>query len=112
MRSTFGPALATHKLSLRHEPDLGRLNFMRSPRTANILKVAAAGEFIVDKLPQTPSCTQPGPVVWRMMSRARSAARRWVVQRVAREVGKGIPAQSSGRSALLSVAIHFICAAS
>lgn len=51
MRSTFGPALVAHELSQRHEPDSGRLNFMRSPRTANILKLAAAGEFIVDKLP-------------------------------------------------------------
>ncbi len=75
MRSTFGPALVAHKLSGqgvtgRRETALGALNFMASPRTANFLKVAAAGELIADKLPQTPARTEPGALTGRALSGA------------------------------------------
>ena len=70
MRSTFGPAFVSHQLSQHHNPKLGRLDFLRSPRTANLLKVAAAGEAIGDKLPQTPARTQTGPLVGRALSGA------------------------------------------
>lgn len=70
MRSTFGLALVSHHLSRQRKPALGRLDFMRSPKTANLLKIAAAGEVIGDKLPNTPARTQPGAVVGRMASGA------------------------------------------
>ena len=75
MRATFGPALVTHKLSRQVksrqvQPRLGRLEFMRSPKTASFFKVAAAGEVIADKLPQTPARTQPGPLLGRTLSGA------------------------------------------
>ena len=71
MRSTFGPALVARKLS-GSVPRLflGRLEFMRSAKTANFLSVAAVGELIGDKLPQTPARTKPGPVVGRTLSGA------------------------------------------
>ena len=75
MRSTFGPALVSHKLSGqgvtgRRETGLSVFSFMASPKTANFLKIAAAGELIADKLPQTPARTQPGPLVGRALSGA------------------------------------------
>ena len=75
MRSTFGPALVSHKLSRQRsaghsETRLGSLNFMASPKTANFLKVAAAGELIADKLPQTPARTQAGGLGGRTLSGA------------------------------------------
>lgn len=70
MRAALGPALVSHKLSRRGSPDLGRLNFMRSPTTATVLKVAAAGELVGDKLPMTPARIEPGPLAGRVMSGA------------------------------------------
>ncbi len=70
MRSTFGLALVSHRLSRHRNPELGRLNFMRSPKTATFFKVAAAGELVGDKLPNTPDRTQPGAVAGRMVSGA------------------------------------------
>ena len=70
MRSMTGPALVTHYLSRDRRPRLGRLNFMRSKLTATAFKVAAAGELIGDKLPNTPARTQAGPLVGRALSGA------------------------------------------
>ena len=70
MRSALGPALVSHRLSQRPSPDLGRLNFMRAPTTATVLKVAAAGELIGDKLPMTPARVNPGPLSGRALSGA------------------------------------------
>ena len=70
MRSTFGLALVSYRLSQHRKPKLGRLDFMRSPKTATFFKVAAAGELIGDKLPQTPARTEPGPFVGRALSGA------------------------------------------
>jgi uncharacterized membrane protein len=70
MRAALGPALVSHKLSQRGSPDLGYLNFMRSPTTAIVLKVAAAGELVGDKLPMTPDRIEPGPLAGRAMSGA------------------------------------------
>lgn len=70
MRAALGPALVSHKLSGQRRPDLGRLNFMRSPTTATVLKVAAAGELVGDKLPTTPARTEPGPLSGRALSGA------------------------------------------
>lgn len=70
MRAALGPALVSHALSQRPPPDLGRLNFMRSPTTAVVLKVAAAGELVGDKLPLTPDRIQPGPLTGRALSGA------------------------------------------
>lgn len=70
MRAALGPALVSHKLSRRGSPDLGRLNFMRSPKAAAALKAAAAGELVGDKLPATPARIEPGPLTGRAMSGA------------------------------------------
>lgn len=70
MRSTFGVALVSHHLSQQRKPALGRLDFMCSPKAATFFKVAAAGEFVGDKLPNTPDRTQPGAVAGRMASGA------------------------------------------
>jgi uncharacterized membrane protein len=70
MRAALGPALVSHQLSRRPHPELGRLNFMRSPTTAAVLKVAAAGELVGDKLPATPDRIEPGPLSGRALSGA------------------------------------------
>lgn len=70
MRAALGPALVSYKLSQHQQPDLGRLNFMRSPTTATVLKVAAVGELVGDKLPTTPARIQPGPLSGRVASGA------------------------------------------
>lgn len=70
MRAALGPALVSQRLSQHRQPHLGRLNFMRSPATATLLKIAAAGELIGDKLPMTPARTQPGPLSGRALSGA------------------------------------------
>ncbi len=70
MRAALGPALVSHKLSRRGSPDLGRLNFVCLPTTAAVLKVAAAGELVGDKLPTTPNRIQLGPLSGRAMSGA------------------------------------------
>lgn len=74
MRAALGPALVSHKLSEQRQPDLGRLNFMRSSTTATVLKVAAAGELVGDKLPTTPARIQPGPLSGRVLSGALCSA--------------------------------------
>lgn len=71
MRAALGPALVSHHLSRNRSNDLGRLNFMCSPTTAALLKVAAAGELVGDKLPMTPARLEPGPLVGRALSGAR-----------------------------------------
>lgn len=65
-----GLALVAHNLSRNRRPNLGRLNFMRSGVTATVLKVAAAGETVGDKLPSAPPRTQPGPLIGRALSGA------------------------------------------
>ena len=70
MRSMTAPALVTHYLSRDRRPRLGRFNFMRSKLAATAFKVAAAGELVGDKLPNTPARTQAGPLVGRALSGA------------------------------------------
>jgi uncharacterized membrane protein len=57
MRSLSAPAVVSQHLSHHHAPDsLGTpLNFLAKPQIANLLKVPAAGELVLDKLPMTPS---------------------------------------------------------
>jgi len=64
MRSQLPLAL----LSLAARRDRGRLNLpntLSSPIVATFLLAAAAGEFLVDKLPVTPSRLMPGSLVVR-----------------------------------------------
>lgn len=70
MRAALSPALVSHKLSRQRPTDLGRLNFMRSPKAAAALKVAATGELVGDKLPMTPARIEPGPLAGRAVSGA------------------------------------------
>ncbi len=94
MRAALGPALVSHRLSGSGSADLGRLNFMRSPTAAAILKVAAAGELVGDKLPMTPARVEPGPLLGRALSGAlcgavlgRSAPDNSAIRRSARRKG-------------------------
>jgi len=43
------------------------LNFLRSPRTVALLKIAAGGEILMDKLPFTPARTDAAPLIGRMV---------------------------------------------
>lgn len=70
MRAALGPALVSRHLSGRRRPKLGRLEFMRSPTTAGVLKVAAAGELVGDKLPFAPARVEPGALSGRIASGA------------------------------------------
>ena len=43
------------------------LNFLRSPRTAALLKIAAGGEILMDKLPFMPARTDAAPLIGRVV---------------------------------------------
>ena len=76
MRSAAAPALASHILSehkgkaFRHHP----IGFLSSIAIADVLKVMALGEFLVDKLPFTPDRTKPVSVAVRCLSGALAGA--------------------------------------
>ena len=57
MRTTFSPAILSNYLRRKSSRSLknSKLGFMRSPTTAVITTVLAAGEIYGDKLPTTPS---------------------------------------------------------
>jgi uncharacterized membrane protein len=50
------------------------LAFMGSSAVVVIFSLLALGEYVVDKLPSTPSRTRPGPLIGRILSGAFSAA--------------------------------------
>jgi uncharacterized membrane protein len=54
-------AAAAGKLQIRHSP----LTFLAQPAVAGILKLMAAGELLVDKLPSLPPRTNPPSLAWR-----------------------------------------------
>ncbi|MFD0750245.1 DUF4126 family protein [Mucilaginibacter calamicampi] len=76
MRSAAAPALASHILSdhkgaaFRNHP----IGFLSSIAIADVLKVMALGEFLVDKLPFTPNRTRPVSVAVRCLSGALAGA--------------------------------------
>ena len=72
MRTMMAPALLSSALKKRSSKRLrrSRLRFMQSNSTATTLKVLAAGELIGDKLPMTPSRTEPAGLLGRSLSGA------------------------------------------
>ncbi len=87
MRAAVAPALASHYLSRRASPDLGGLNFMRSPAAANAFKLAAVGELVGDKLPMTPNRIEIGPLSGRALSGALCGAALYGEARERKAVG-------------------------
>lgn len=67
LRSASSPAIASDVLSRHHSKKLTKspLRFMGSGNVAIALKVLAAGEFIVDKLPSTPNRIKAFSVIAR-----------------------------------------------
>jgi uncharacterized membrane protein len=76
MRSASAPAIACYMLSKNKSDELTNspLKFMKSESLANVLKVLAIGELIVDKLPSTPPRIKPAGVLARVISGSLSAA--------------------------------------
>ncbi len=72
MRSMSAPAFLSHYLSRQPHAGLAgsRLRFLQKPLTAKVLKVLAAGEMVMDKLPTTPDRTAPPVLLGRLLSGA------------------------------------------
>ena len=72
MRSMSAPAFLSHYFSKQPQSGLAgsRLRFLQKPFTAKLLKVMAAGEMVVDKLPSTPNRTAPPVLLGRLLSGA------------------------------------------
>ena len=72
MRSMGAPALVSAHLTRDgHTPPpalmQSPLKWLASPTTALVFKVLGAGEIVGDKLPKTPSRTDPGPLFGRAL---------------------------------------------
>ena len=72
MRSMSAPAFLSHYFSRQPHTGLAGspLRFMQKPSTANMLKLMAAGEMVMDKLPGTPNRTAPPVLLGRLLSGA------------------------------------------
>lgn len=72
MRSMSAPAFLSHYLSRQPHSGLAKspLRFLQKPGTAKLLKVMAAGELVMDKLPNTPNRTAPPVLLGRLLSGA------------------------------------------
>ncbi|WP_216679993.1 DUF4126 family protein [Hymenobacter siberiensis] len=72
MRSMSAPAFLSHYFSRQPHAGLedSRLRFLQKPMTADLLKLLAAGEVVVDKLPGTPDRIAPPPLLGRLLSGA------------------------------------------
>jgi uncharacterized membrane protein len=70
MRTASAPAIVSHILSRKNSGHLAksRLNFMQSEITDVVTKVFAVGELVGDKLPNTPSRTEPLGIIFRCLS--------------------------------------------
>jgi uncharacterized membrane protein len=76
MRTSAAPVIASHILSRHHSIRFARspLNFMQSKKVAGVLKFAALGELVVDKLPTTPNRIKPEGIAFRCLSGALAGA--------------------------------------
>jgi uncharacterized membrane protein len=76
MRSASAPAITSHILSHHHSKRLEKspLNFMQTDAVANVLKVVALSEFVVDKLPSTPNRIKPAILTVRCLAGALAGA--------------------------------------
>ena len=72
MRSMTAPALVSEHLTRHKSEELADSAFrlMGDNRVAGVLKIAAAGELIADKLPFVPARIEPGPLAGRVASGA------------------------------------------
>jgi uncharacterized membrane protein len=72
MRSMSAPAFTSDYLVRQNSETLANSPFglMGSTRAANVLKVAAMGELVFDKLPGVPARVSTGPLVARILSGA------------------------------------------
>jgi uncharacterized membrane protein len=72
MRSMSAPALTSNYLAQQNSHRLAHSPFslMGSPRVANVLKAAAIGELVADKLPFIPARISPVPLLFRALSGA------------------------------------------
>ena len=70
MRSALAPAIASHMLNRNKSKQLIKspIEFIQSDITATVLKVCAAGELVVDKLPFAPARTEVAGVAARVIS--------------------------------------------
>ena len=72
MRSMSAPALLSHFLS--HHPTrnlrFSPLRMLQKPLVASAFKLAAAGELVMDKLPDTPDRIAPPVLLGRLLSGA------------------------------------------
>ncbi len=69
LRGMCGPAAVAHRLSKADDGTSKRRSAL-----ATALKLAAAGEMVVDKVPGIPPRTDPGPLAGRAVFAAASAA--------------------------------------
>ena len=87
---TFGLAVLAHAAREQRDDSgrggLGRLEFISAPATTNVLKVAALGEAVADKLPQTPARTEPPGLIGRTVAGALCGA---VLSRSVNHTGRG-----------------------
>ncbi len=76
MRAATAPAITAHILSNNPSKRFLKspLGFMQSKGLAIALKILAVGELVGDKLPNTPSRTEPGGVIARCVSGALAGA--------------------------------------
>ena len=72
MRSMSAPAFVSNYLAHQNSEELANSSFslMGSARVAKVLKIAAVGEMIADKLPFIPARISPGPLIARIFSGA------------------------------------------
>jgi uncharacterized membrane protein len=70
MRSMSAPAFVSNYLVHQNSKELADSSFglMGSARVAKVLKIAAVGEMIADKLPAIPARISPVPLVARILS--------------------------------------------
>lgn len=76
LRSASAPAIASHILNHHHSKRLENtpLNFIQSDTAASALKIMAASELVMDKMPFTPDRIKPAGVAFRCMSGALAGA--------------------------------------
>jgi len=76
LRSASAPAIVSHILSHHHSGRLknSKLGFMQSDAAAVTLKILAAGEMVVDKMPFTPDRIKPASIAFRCLSGALAGA--------------------------------------
>ncbi|WP_201985614.1 DUF4126 family protein [Hymenobacter rubidus] len=91
MRSVSAPAFLSHYLSRQPHSGLAKspLRLLQKPIAAKLLKVLAAGEMVMDKLPGTPNRTAPPVLLGRLLSGALVGAA-WYKSRHGSALGGGV----------------------